>query len=144
MWISFHSQFRGRWARPEITQQAAEATGGWRTEGMFLLRKAARETATRRQRQRLRLHLHGTENSLPQSAGLRRSIRGPSDSIRTPTTSLPRGSTPGLGFMLRWVPAVTSRTWAPYFPLRKMPPQEARFSLTLRRGRACPAAPSKF
>lgn len=48
---------------PEARKHSAEATGGWRTEGMFLPREAARETATRRQHQRLRLHLHGTENS---------------------------------------------------------------------------------
>jgi len=138
VWVSFHSQFRGSWARPEITQQA---TGGGEQRGRFYHGKLPEKqppitnisdcafASTEQETQ------PATVSWAPKARP--RAQRQQQDPDDLPPTR----PHPGLGFRLRWVPAVT---WAPYFPLRKTPPQEARFSFSLRRGRACPAAPSKF
>lgn len=107
VWVSFHSQFRGRWAWLEITQQAVEATGGWRKEGTFLPREAAGETATHHQHQRLHLHLHGTENSACHSQlGSEGPSEGPvtASGPRWPPSheAAPPGSASGWGGSLQW------------------------------------------
>lgn len=138
VWVSFHSQFRGSWARPEITQQA---TGGGEQRGRFYHGKLPEKQPPITNISD-RAFASTEQETQPATVSWAPKARPRAQRQQQDPDDLPPTRPhPGLGFRLRWVPAVT---WAPYFPLRKTPPQEARFSFSLRRGRACPAAPSKF